>query len=225
MRDYLFGPQATPFQRGLAWVAIGLLVCACGLCGVSSTVSLTQIGREELAVARTRAAVPITATPTLTPVAASTLVPTFTPTIAPIESTSFAPGGLGLPRAEWEQQHRLENPSYYTPQYNGYDGLYDVAFEDERVWIIEAQFEAPPTLPEAEAMSQRLIPTDSQLLNTDRPENRRELLVKLYTSESLKTQFSGQVWGEGEPGQFTIQYTLVDDRVNQILITTGSNPF
>ena len=159
MRDYLFGPQASPFQRGLAWVAIGLLVCACGLCGVSSTVSLTQIGREELTAVQTRAAIPVTATPTLTPVAAATLVPTFTPTIAPIESTSFAPGGLGLLRVEWEQQHRLEDPTYYTPLYTGYDGLYDVAFEEERVWIIDAQFEAPPTLVEAEAMSQMFIPT------------------------------------------------------------------
>ncbi len=224
MRDYLFGPQASPFQRGLAWAAIGLLVCACGLCGVSSTVSLSQIGREELAAAQTRGAVPVTATPTLTPLAAAaTLSPTFTPTIIPIESTAFAPGGLGLLRAEWEQQHRLEDPSYYTPLHTGYDGLYDVAFEEDRVWSIDAQFEAPLTLPEAEERVQRLIPTDSQLNTTDRPENRRELLVKLYTSESLKTQFTGQVWGEGEPGQFTVQYTLVDDRVNRILITTGSN--
>ena len=72
-------------------------------------------------------------------------------------------------------------------------------------------------------MSQMFIPTDSQLLDTNRPENRRELLVKLYTSESLKTQFVGQVWGDGEPGQFTVQYTLIADRVSRMLIATGNN--
>lgn len=82
MIRYLFGPEASPLERTLAWFATGLLVCACGLCGVTGTAAGVMTAQEELATQQARPTA--TLTPTITPIATATLVPTFTPTAAPL---------------------------------------------------------------------------------------------------------------------------------------------
>jgi hypothetical protein len=140
-------------------------------------------------------------------------------------------GGLGLSRNEWEQSH-FKTDLNYTVFGTGYEGGYDVVFQEEKVWSIERQWnrEAAVTPDEVEAESKTLIPTDHQLVKTYHPDGRPETVVNLYRSEWLKNRFNsessmmGNWWTGGEPGNFTVQYNIYDYGVSRMLIAIGNNP-
>lgn len=180
--------------------------------------------------ATTEPATATTKPPTATaePPAATTEPPTATVEDFPtktsvIEAGSVESGGLGLARSEWEVGHTPQDPTHYAPLWTGYDGLYDVAFQEEMVWLIDAQWAEPLTVDEVETLSQVLIPADSQLIETYSPEGRPETTVHLYMSDFLKGQFAGEVWIGGEPGNFTVQYNVFDGGVGRLVVTTGNN--
>lgn len=136
-----------------------------------------------------------------------------------------AAGGLGQSRAEWEALHQ-EAPLPQAAYGAAYDGAYDVIFQEDKVWYLERQWPAgsAPTADEVEAESRRLIPDDSQLVETYRPEDRPETVVNLYSSEWLKDKFAGHWWTGGEPGNFIVMYNVYDFGVGRMIITIGNNP-
>ena len=136
---------------------------------------------------------------------------------------SFPSGGLGLSKAEWDQQHTEGNTAYGMVEYD--NGKYSVTFADGNIQYLERVFaDDQPTLDAARAEAQALIPEDSQFLETYSPEGMPELAVDLYVSESLKERFDNSRFTGGEPGNFTVIYGVFDDRVPRIVIATGNNP-
>jgi len=152
--------------------------------------------------------------------------PTETPEPTNTPGTTLEPfpsGGLGLSKAEWDQQHTEGDTAYGMVEYD--DGKYSVTFADGNIQYLERVFaDDQPTLDAARAEAQALIPEDSQFLETYSPEGMPEMAVDLYVSESLKERFDDSWFTGGEPGNFTVIYGVFDDRVPRIVIATGNNP-
>jgi len=89
----------------------------------------------------------------------------------------FASGGLGLSKAEWEQQHTQSGTFGSFVDYD--NGKYALTFVDDKIEYLE----------QARDAAQTLTPEDSQFLETYSPEGFPELIVDLYVSESLKGRF------------------------------------
>jgi len=169
--------------------------------------------------------------PTVTPVpSAATEVP---PTAMPASPTAtqlpsptldtFASGGLGLSKAQWEQEHSQSDAWGGLVEYD--DGKYLVSFVDDRIQHLEWAFAADePTLTEARAQAKTLIPEDSQFLETYNPEGFPELNVDLYLSESLKERFDTDWFIGGDRGNFIVVCGVFDGNVPRIVIATGNNP-
>jgi len=152
--------------------------------------------------------------------------PTNAPTLEPIPSPTFElfpSGGLGLSKAEWEQQHTPGDTTLGMVEYD--DGKYSVMFTDSKIHYLERVFrDDQPALDQARAEAQTLFPHDSQFLETYSPEGMPELVVDLYISESLKERFDADVFIDGDPGNFTAIYGVFDGRVPRIVLATGNNP-
>lgn len=210
-------------------IVIGASVVICALCGIvgllasddeESTPSTAEVVQaEQISNA--------TSTPLPTPAPINTPTPesVVTEEIVIPQVETFDSGGLGLSKTEWEQVH-TETELDYAPVGTGYDGKYDVVFQEGNVWFIERQWRTDDAItPDVvELESQNLIPVDSQLIETYSPEGRPETIVNLYLSESLKSRFSTDLWIGGEPGNFTVQYNVYDGKVTRLIITTGNNP-
>jgi hypothetical protein len=148
------------------------------------------------------------------------------PNVAGEAAGPQAMGGLGLSQAEWEQAH-VQSDLAYPPLGVGYDGIYDVIFQEGNVWYIERQWPVDDAVtPEMiEMESRNLIPPDSQLVQTYSPEGRPETVVNLYMSESLKSRFqTPELWSGGDDGQFIVLYELYDYGVTRMVINAGNNP-
>jgi len=169
---------------------------------------------------------PPTTEATAVPEATGTPRPTDTPTMEPIPSPTFElfpSGGLGLSRTEWEQQHTPGDTTLGMVEYD--DGRYSVMFTDGKAHYLERVFtDDQPALDQARAEAQTLFPHDSQFLETYSPEGMPELIVDLYSSESLKERFDADVFIGGDPGSFIAIYGVFDGRVPRIVLATGNNP-
>lgn len=168
-------------------------------------------------------------TPTLSPAmaagytapgAAPLILPTPVPTNMP---APFVSQGLGLSQEQWEQRYGPAQQD--LPGFVRY-GPYVVAFRDGNAWYIERQWTtADPSYPDAARIEgETLAPSDRSLVHTYSPEGRPETVVHLYASESLKGRFGADVWTGGEPGNFTIQYSVFDGDVTRMIVATGNNP-
>ena len=128
--------------------------------------------------------------------------------VAVAAGDGYASGGLGLSEADWEGT-----------------AADSVELWDGNVWYLERAFgEQGLTLEEARAEGTRLIPEDSELVETYSPEGIPELVVDLYLSESLTERFEDHSWPGGEPGNFTVIYGVFDERVPRVVIGTGNQP-
>ena len=159
--------------------------------------------------------------PTNTPTPERT--PTDTPDLADISEDVFDSGGLGLAKAAWEKEHRETGKDILGPIY---DERYIIIFIGNNIQYIERQWSTnnSVTSEAVETESKNLIPADSQLIETYSPEGRPETIVNLYLSESLKSRFDADWWIGGEPGNFTVQYNVLDGKVTRMIIATGNNP-
>ena len=135
----------------------------------------------------------------------------------------FPSGGLGLSRAEWDQQHTEGDTTFGMVEYD--DGKYSVTFADGNIQYLERVFtDDQPPLDAARAEAQTLIPEDSQFLETYSPEGFLELTVDLYMSEALRERFDANWFIGGDPGNFIVIFGVFDGRVPRIVIATGNNP-
>lgn len=142
---------------------------------------------------------------------------------------TYASGGLGLDRADWERSHgagKPDNPS--SPMVFGYeDGKFQVQFSGvssgnveyvERVW---GDRNAVP-IEKAREESKQFIPADAKFVKTYTSQSGST--VDLYRSESLKNRFSDDDWIGGKPGDFVILYRNQTGRTTTFIIGTGNNP-
>jgi hypothetical protein len=211
----------------LAVLVLALVTLACG-----ETASPTT---EATAVPEATEAPKPTDTPTPKPTNIPTTEPTNTPEPKPTSTPEptntpeatlepFPSGGLGLSKAEWEQEHIEDDTSDMFTNYDG--GKYSVTFVDDKIQYLERVFtDGQPTLDVARSEAQTLIPEDSQFLETYSPEGLPELIVDLYISESLgERSESDWVWFDSEIGTFIAIYGVFDGRVTRMIIATGNNP-
>jgi DNA-directed RNA polymerase subunit RPC12/RpoP len=164
--------------------------------------------------------------PTVTPEPTATLEPVNTPTreVAPSSPTgAFSSGGLGLSKAEWEQQHNadedLDDMGFYD------NGKYLVLFIEDKVSEIELMLDEPNlTIDEARIEAQSLIPEDNQYLEAYSPDDSSEKMIEVYSSESLIGQYEDdEVWFDSDPGTFSILYDVYDGFVPVVIISTGDS--
>jgi hypothetical protein len=147
------------------------------------------------------------------------------PAPAPV-APALPSGGLGLSQPEWEQLYGPGAPSD-RPGFLWYQGgIYLVGFQDGSVSYIERQWppESGITVDEARRQSGELSPFDRQYIQAYSPEGRPDLVVDLYMSPWLAGRFGGG-WVNGQPGNFTATFTLVQPNVTRMVISLGNNPF
>jgi hypothetical protein len=169
---------------------------------------------------------PPTPTPTLT------LTPTPTPLLSnpptPTTTTRFDSGGLGVERLVWELSHNPTEAARlgFPPLGVAYDGIYDVLFRENNIWSIERQWPLPqaPELHTVQAEMVRLIPADSMLVRGYNVAGRDDIFVELLFSATLASRFSSVNWRVAQPGTFTVQYNLTNDRVTRMIITGDDLP-
>lgn len=163
-----------------------------------------------------------TNTPTLASFPTDAPLPTNTPTI-PSTVISLESGGLGLFTAEWEQNHQRTELDWGIG--TGYDNVYDVLFQQDKVWIIYRNFEIPATLDDIDLISTQLIPFDSEYIETYTPEGRPETTVIVYRSDFLTTRFNADFWNYAEPGIFIVQYKTYEGfGIGDMIISLDNNP-
>lgn len=202
---------------------------------VSTTPTNTPLPTRAPAPQATDTAVPAISTNTPLPTRTPTPQPTetavsATPTSTPIPTITAEPpessiesGGLGLSQLVWEETHEVTGEDILG---NIYDQTYIVMFFDGNIQYIEQQWSTAGAVDAdvVEALSSRLIPADSEFIETYSPEGRPEAIVMVYHSESLATVFDEGAWFGAEPGTFIVLYNSYDGAVTRMIITTGNNP-
>jgi len=209
----LFLQASVPsWKEGLQWVADNL-VRATQDGAVTTThngLRIRLMGYKELSIALveiTNAEAPI-----ITAEAA-----TITPLPADLPS-----GSLGLDRAEWEQLHKVSRSGSILTEYD--DGRFQVGFSGDKVFILDQRFVVDRTLEAARLETEPLMPADSVLVKSYRPEGLPMLTVDLYYSEWLKQRFDAEQFIGGDPGQFIAMYDILDGRVPSVIMGLGNNP-
>lgn len=117
---------------------------------------------------------------------------------------SFASGGLGLTRAEWEKSHGQPSQSSIFLEYDG--GRLVVGLLEGNVWHMERVWMRGDavSLDNARNEARAYLPEDAeQVQSFDRGDGR---IVDVYRSASLNGRFSSTAWNGGKAGTFSIQY-------------------
>lgn len=183
-------------------------------------------------------ALPLVAAPQDTP----TVVPSDTPTIAPTATPLppdtrmptattlptlpappvFQSGGLGQPRAWWEEHFGPQVEIYGMPGYGDFNVLF---MPGGRAGHIERQFKPEISLDVAQAMAAALLPSDAQFVERYSPEGRPEAVVDVYLSASLAQSWpDASVWEYYPPGQFIVLYNVFEPGVARLIVGLGNNP-
>jgi hypothetical protein len=146
--------------------------------------------------------------------------------------STYASGGLGLSRTDWERAHG--SPTQNIGGMINYEGnKYTVTFADDNASYIEYTWgdRNAVTLDDARLQAKLLVPSDAKLVRAYTPREGRT--ADLYMSESLKSRFrpidmpSGKSlspWIGGKPGNFLILYRLPNNHVTSLVIALGNNP-
>jgi hypothetical protein len=117
---------------------------------------------------------------------------------------SFASGGLGLTRAEWEQAHGQPRQASIFLEYGG--GRLVVGLLENKVWHIERVWMRGDAvaLDTARDEVRAYLPSDAaQVQSVDRGDGR---IIDVYTSALLAPRFGSTAWNGGKAGTFSIQY-------------------
>jgi hypothetical protein len=139
---------------------------------------------------------------------------------------TFASGGLGLSKEEWEQIHGQPSKVSIFLEYN--DGQLIVGLSNNNIWHLERIWSSQDavTLEAARDDVRQYLPADAQLTQSiDRGDGR---LVDVYTSASLTPRFGETAWNGGKPGTFAIQfrYKSTDDHhVTSAMFRLGDQAF
>lgn len=119
---------------------------------------------------------------------------------------TFASGGLGLTRAEWEKSHGQPSRSSIFLEYDG--GRLVVGLLESNVWHIERIWmrNEAVSLDAAREDARAYLPADANLAESvDRGDGK---IIDVYTSTALAGRFGPTAWNGGKSGTFTIQYKV-----------------
>ena len=139
---------------------------------------------------------------------------------------SFASGGLGLTRAEWEKSHGQPSQSSIFLEYDG--GRLVVGLLEGNVWHMERVWMRGDavSLENARNEARAFLPEDAeQVQSFDRGDGR---IVDVYRSASLNDRFSSAAWNGGKAGTFSIQYrfrSAADRLVTSAMFRLGDAQF
>jgi hypothetical protein len=152
--------------------------------------------------------------------------PLAVPPIAFEPTYSFASGGLGLSRSDWETLYG--SPSAETPEYVRYGSegalIRDVVFLDDRVVSVDLQSAQPLAIEQAMANGIAALPADAQQINTYTPVDRPQATVTVYRSQSLADRLGAdpKYWPTADPGTLVLSYDLEPGGIRRVLIRTGN---
>ncbi len=143
------------------------------------------------------------------------------PASEPGEATS---GGLGIDRTAWEEkQGSSQGAEGFLELYQ--EGSFAVQYEEEVIYHLERRWRSREVVPieDARNLVKRFIPSDSTLLQTINSDNGR--IIDRYHSDWLATRYPGSnaraLWGNGDPGDFTVTYKQIEDRTEWFIVSTG----
>ena len=128
---------------------------------------------------------------------------------------SFASGGLGLTRTEWENAHGQPSRTGIFLEYDG--GRLVVGLLESNVWHIERVWMRgdAASLDAAREDARAYLPSDAtQTQSLDRGDGR---IIDVYTSALLGSRFGASSWNGGKPGTFSIQYKLISPADRKVL--------
>lgn len=171
----------------------------------------------------TRTTLPTAVPPT------STTAPTNTPPPTAVPASTSAPiaeaiRGLGQDRASWEQDHTLTSQLGIFYDYE--DLTYSIIFLNDRIGHLEYQVEQEQamSLNDARNLASQFIPSDSVFEETYSPPGLPELIVDLYSSQTLADIFEDGAFVGGEVGQFIVIYNMFENETSRIVMALGNNP-
>jgi len=150
---------------------------------------------------------------------------------SPISEGDASSGGMGLSREDWEQSYG--EPTGSTDEFTEYaDGVYQVGFETNVLSYLEHDvqqefgLESVVTLEEGRVISEQFVPDDSELIETQQlAEEPPAVVSETYKSEWLSTRLPVTIWGDAEPGTFTVRYELENGNLVRYTIRPGNpNP-
>jgi hypothetical protein len=139
---------------------------------------------------------------------------------------SFASGGLGLTRAEWEKAHGQPSRSSIFLEYDG--GRLVVGLLEGNVWHVERVWMRGDavSLEDSREDARAYLPEDAtQVQSLDKGDGR---IVDVYTSSSLTGRFGSTAWNGGKAGTFSIQYRFrspADRMVTSAIFRLGDAQF
>jgi hypothetical protein len=139
---------------------------------------------------------------------------------------TFASGGLGLTRAEWEKAHGQPSRSSIFLEYDS--GRLVVGLLEGNIWHIERVWmrNDAVSLDAAREDVGVYLPADATLSQSiDRGDGR---IVDVYTSESLARRFGSTAWNGGTVGTFSIQFrfrSAADRLVTSAMFRLGDAQF
>jgi hypothetical protein len=105
------------------------------------------------------------------------------------------------------------------------EGAFAVQYEEEVIYHLERRWRSRDVVPieDARNLVKRFIPSDSTLLQTINSSNGR--IIDRYHSDWLATRYPGSnpraLWGNGDPGDFTVTYKQIEDRTEWFILSTG----
>ncbi len=156
--------------------------------------------------------------------------PTVTPAPSPSATAATAPdeeptGGFGASSAWWDAHHER------TGTFDGgfvYDDRYEVQFARDHARWLNVVISENPAVPasEVETLARALMPDDAGLNCDFDPHTTSVPETFSFSCWSiwLSYQFAEADWQGAPNGSFIVLYTLRDDSVTSLLLTTGSPP-
>ncbi len=132
-----------------------------------------------------------------------------------------------MDRTQWEETHVPEGDGFLEPYDGGaVNGGYDVIISsaNDRVSLIYRYFNPRITEEEAIATGEALMPEDGEFIEEYTFERSSPNVVRVYFSESLAERFPEDEFVGGDPGTYTIMYTLYEDGSETMLVTIGNDP-
>jgi hypothetical protein len=136
--------------------------------------------------------------------------------------------GLGLSRDDWEQSYG--EPTGSTGEFTEYnDGIYRVSFSPDVLSYLghdiqqEFGLESVVTLEEGKVISEQFMPDDSKMIETQQlAEEPPAVVIETYRSEWLSKRLPITIWGDAEPGTFTVRYELENGNMLRYTIQPGN---
>lgn len=134
--------------------------------------------------------------------------------------------GLGLQRSTWEEQQGPPQ-SNEGNLFQYHNGAFMVQYQEDIIIHLERHWSDKDAVPleDARQLASRFIPSDNEFVTQvlQDSESQATKMIEHHQSEWLAGRFNeaANLWDEGQAGDFSVIYNVVDDRTRAFIITTG----